>query len=51
MDIRAGVENCNGSVGVSGEDHLARILQFDLEDLLDDDFIFNDKDRRQLPTP
>ena len=49
MDIRAGFENCNGSVGIGGEDHLiARILQFDPDDLPDDDFIFHDEDG--LPT-
>src|ERR1700688_1811454 len=52
MDVRAGFENCNGPVGVVGEYHvIARFLQFDLEDVPDQEFIFNDKDSSQLPPP
>jgi hypothetical protein len=52
MDVRAGFENCNGRVGVVGEYHIiARFLQFNLEDVLDQEFIFNDKKNSQLPPP
>jgi hypothetical protein len=50
MDVREGFKNCNGPVGVVGEYHvIARFLQFDLEDVPDQEFIFNDKDSSQFP--
>jgi hypothetical protein len=50
MDVLAGFENYNGRVGVVGEYHIiARFLQFNLEDVLDQEFIFNDKNSSQLP--
>src|ERR1700730_1030258 len=52
MDVRAGFENCNGSVGAVGEDHfIASILQFDVEYPPDQEFMLNDKDCNHLPTP
>src|ERR1700681_3065045 len=52
MDVPAGFENCNGRVGVVGEYHvIARFLQFDLEDVPDQEFIFNDKDSSHVRPP
>jgi len=47
MDVREGFKNCNGPVGVVGEYHV--IARFDLEDVPDQEFIFNDKDSSQFP--
>src|SRR6202043_996668 len=52
MNVRAGFENCNGRVGVVGEYHvIARFLQFDLEDVPDQKFIFDDQDSSHPPPP